>query len=275
MEKKVYHVRQSVCYYVKSAVVVQSNDPKSELSLPIFPDGHPGIMYQQTESGMLFLPDRKKVSALFVYGQTTIPLFLQARGSYRYAVLELYPFALRYLLDIDPGLLANNCYDLLKQKETGTFICKDKLAASDDSAALIEHIFDIIEDLPSRRRIARISPVHAAIHEIISNKGLVKISEVREKANLTGRTFERNFLREVGLTPKQFAKIIQFKCSLNELISNNDEGKISNVAFDSGYADHSHFARVFKKFSGLSPKEYRERLLSGAFADFVLFGQVH
>ncbi|WP_062546157.1 helix-turn-helix domain-containing protein [Rufibacter tibetensis] len=77
-----------------------------------------------------------------------------------------------------------------------------------------------------------------------------------DRVSLTERTFERNFLKEVGITPKQFAKIIQFQSSL-EGVGDPASGRLTEVAFDNGYADQSHFTRVFKSYTGLSPKQYR------------------
>ena len=70
------------------------------------------------------------------------------------------------------------------------------------------------------------------------------------------RTFERNFMNEVGLTPKQFTIIIQFQSSL-EKIGNSEKERFTDIAFDSGFADQSHFIRVFRSYTGLSPKQYR------------------
>ncbi|MEO6132676.1 MAG: hypothetical protein ABIQ02_12570 [Saprospiraceae bacterium] len=43
------------------------------------------------------------------------------------------------------------------------------------------------------------------------------IKELRDKLNISERTFERRFLAQVGVTPKQFSKIIQFQNSLTDL----------------------------------------------------------
>ncbi|WP_010276786.1 response regulator [Paenibacillus senegalensis] len=36
--------------------------------------------------------------------------------------------------------------------------------------------------------------------------------------------------------------------------------KITDISFEVGYADHPHFTKTFKKYTGCTPSEYRERL---------------
>ncbi|RZA00485.1 MAG: AraC family transcriptional regulator, partial [Sphingobacteriaceae bacterium] len=37
----------------------------------------------------------------------------------------------------------------------------------------------------------------------------------------------------------------------------SDEAKIKTVAMDLGYDDPYYFSRIFKKFMGMSPEQYR------------------
>jgi len=56
----------------------------------------------------------------------------------------------------------------------------------------------------------------------------------------------------VGVTAKQFAKIIQFQQSL-EQITVKDYSKLTDIVYANGFADHSHFIKVFKAFTGKTP----------------------
>ena len=39
--------------------------------------------------------------------------------------------------------------------------------------------------------------------------------------------------------------------------------QVSSIAYTLGFADPAHFSRVFSRVEGLSPRAFRERLLSG------------
>jgi AraC-like DNA-binding protein len=86
-------------------------------------------------------------------------------------------------------------------------------------------------------------------------KGCVSLFKIQTDLNLSERTFERRFEQQVGLSPRLLASISQFQTSLQQL----KEGKftkLSDIAYDNGYADQSHFIRSFKKFTNLSPLQF-------------------
>ena len=73
------------------------------------------------------------------------------------------------------------------------------------------------------------------------------------------RTLERQFLKEIGVTPKQFAKMIQFSSSLKQM-TDEDYVNLTDISYDSGFADQSHFIRSFKRYTGKTPKEFQKQL---------------
>ena len=97
--------------------------------------------------------------------------------------------------------------------------------------------------------------IKLALNVIISAKGNITIKEVREQLYITERTFEKRFSKEIGVTPKQFASIIQFSSSMNKL-TKDDFCKLTDIGLDSGYADQSHFIRTFKKYTGKIPSNF-------------------
>ena len=97
--------------------------------------------------------------------------------------------------------------------------------------------------------------IQKAISIILENKGQSTIAEVRDQVFVAERTFERQFITQVGLSPKQFAKIIQFKSSL-QLLNEENYDQLLDVGLDSGFSDQSHFIRSFKKYTGKTPSEF-------------------
>ena len=65
----------------------------------------------------------------------------------------------------------------------------------------------------------------------------------------------RLFRQEVGISPKKFAKIIQFQASLEQL-SKEEYFKLSQIAYDKGFADQSHFIRIFRQYTGNTPSAF-------------------
>lgn len=255
-----YRVRESLRCYVNCIMTDGSTDPNGSLELPLYAEGYPGIMYHRSDGDLFLMPRGKKLSKLLLYGQTLKPVVISGEGSYQYVVLQLYPFASKYLLNIDPKILNDDCYDLLQLKTIPIENYCEQLLATNDLFTQIEILSDLIEALLAAHKVKEDDRIQFAIHQIISNRGFGRISDIRDQVFMTERTFERNFANEVGLTPKQFAKIIQFQCSL-EKMENPDTERFTDIAFDSGFADQSHFIRVFKSYTGLSPRQYSLQII--------------
>lgn len=80
------------------------------------------------------------------------------------------------------------------------------------------------------------------------------IKELAEKANLSKFHFQRKFKKNFGLTVgqlKQQEKTIKAKTLL-------EKGKQStDVAYELGYFDQSHFLKYFKKMWAITPKKFK------------------
>ncbi|MGB5819895.1 MAG: AraC family transcriptional regulator [Saonia sp.] len=241
--------------YVNSIMVMANNDSKGHTNVPLYADGYPGIMFQQSNNGLYLLPKNKKLSRLFLYGQTLQPVSLDVHGPFDFIVFQLYPFASKYLLDVNPRELNDDCFDLLQLKhvDVGTFA--QKLGATKVFEERVAIFSDLFSKLIACNRIPPHDRIQQAISLILEYKGQTTVKGVRDQLFISERTFERQFIAQVGLTPKQFAKIIQFKSSLQQL-SEENYNQLLDIGLDSGFADQSHFIRTFKKYTGATPTEF-------------------
>ena len=104
-------------------------------------------------------------------------------------------------------------------------------------------------------------PIEHIINEIKNNRGCINIKELANEYNCSLSKLERNFNDCVGITPKQYARIIRFNEVLN-ILNINNYNYLRDFIFKMGYYDQSHFINEFKNFMGTTPKNYlkiRER----------------
>jgi|SRR5580765_5306957 len=95
--------------------------------------------------------------------------------------------------------------------------------------------------------------VFASIGRIIETRGLVNVRDLAREYFLSNRQFERKFKEFAGFSPKTYSRIIRFQAALKEYGSNKS---LTDIAYDCGYYDQSHFINDFKEFSGYNPKVY-------------------
>jgi len=239
-------------------IILLSEEKDGTHRLPFYADGYPGIMYSETKDGVMLLPFNKRLTNYILYGQTIEPIELLIEGPYKLLVFQLYPFATRLLLNINPKEINDACYDLYQVANIDTDKTVKKLVAT-DTKGQVELVSDYILELVKNSSANSDTSIKLAISTIIKTKGTITIAALREQLYINERTFERRFNKEIGVTPKQFAKIIQFSFSFNQ-IQESDYTNFTNIAYENGFSDQSHFIRSFKKYTGETPKEVLAKL---------------
>ena len=252
MIAQIFEPDKKIALIVKNILLFE-DDTRSETLLPFFADGYPGLMYQRTEVGLLVLPQNKLMPALFVYGQTIKPIELKIQGKYKLIVFQLYPFVLKSFFNLQAEALNDTCYDICTTKK-GTYLF-DSLVNNNDVSKHIEIITDYLYNLFKEKKSELDFAIAQAIQIILDNKGQILIKDFFYKLHITERTFERRFLKEVGISAKQFCHVVQFQQSLQQLTS-KEYSKLTDIVYNNGYADQSHFIRVFKAYTGSTPKKF-------------------
>jgi AraC-like DNA-binding protein len=82
------------------------------------------------------------------------------------------------------------------------------------------------------------------------------IAEIAEMAGISIRSFQRK-LSSAGVTYSDLLDGVRFENAAKLLRDTN--AKIIDVAFSSGYTDPAHFTRAFRRFSGVTPREFRDK----------------
>jgi len=105
------------------------------------------------------------------------------------------------------------------------------------------------------------------VDAIVRRGGSFAIDAAAAATGLSRRQLERLFMRDVGLPPKQLARIVRFQRALRILESDSDQPRGIHAAHASGYADQAHFIRDFRALAGCPPGEHllRRAELSGFF----------
>jgi AraC-like DNA-binding protein len=100
--------------------------------------------------------------------------------------------------------------------------------------------------------------VQHAIAEITLQPHRLNFQRLSDHIGYSQKHFIDLFTRQVGVTPKQYLRIMRFQraiCEVERAIS-VDWGQL---AHQSGFYDQAHLIHDFKQFSGFTPNEYLQR----------------
>ncbi len=95
----------------------------------------------------------------------------------------------------------------------------------------------------------------SVLKKIEENKGIIEIEELSSLLNISRRSIDRLFKKYLGISANIYLRIIKIKYTREEL-RNVSFDTLTNVGYNNGYFDQSHFIREFKTFMQKSPKQY-------------------
>jgi AraC-like DNA-binding protein/CheY-like chemotaxis protein len=84
----------------------------------------------------------------------------------------------------------------------------------------------------------------------------ISLNEVAQLCGLGPFQFSRAFKQEQGTTFREF--LLQRRINRALQLFDNPKASVTDVAFAAGFNDLSYFARVFRRFTGLTPSSYRQ-----------------
>ena len=100
---------------------------------------------------------------------------------------------------------------------------------------------------------ARIWKARSFIHEHCAEE--LSLAKVAKAANTSANYFSEKFKQATGITFVKYVAQTRYQKAAALLVE--ADLRVSEIAFATGFQSLSQFNRVFKKFSGKSPTEFR------------------
>jgi AraC-like DNA-binding protein len=83
--------------------------------------------------------------------------------------------------------------------------------------------------------------------------GKITIVPVATKLNMSVRTLQRR-LRDRGLSFQDLVDVIRRSVAIHHVLAG--ESSATEIALLLGYSDQAHFTRAFKRWTGVTPRQY-------------------
>ncbi|GGM77685.1 AraC family transcriptional regulator [Dyadobacter beijingensis] len=165
----------------------------------------------------------------------------------------LYPYAVPALFGVPAAELSNQMPDLATFFGPAGTDLEERVMLAPDHTARAGIISEFLRKCIRKREISE-PAVFSVIGSVIRSNGLARIPDLAAQSFLSTRQFERKFLAFSGFSPKLFSRIIRFQAALSQY--GNTGKSLTEIAYECGYYDQSHFIHDFKAFSGDHPKTF-------------------
>jgi AraC-like DNA-binding protein len=229
------------------------------------PDGNTEIIIDLTEQPQ-HIYDNETLQEIqicrhaWVSGVRTRPITIPSGDGSRMLVVAFkkgkafpfYPFPMNELTDLvaDADQVFGRNFHGLREQLLGTRSINRMFGLVE--MFLLQQAGDAIcEDIATRC-------IDHALSSILHKPTLLRLHQLSDEIGYSQKHFIDLFRGQVGVSPKQYLKIMRFQRAISA-IENNASIQWSQVALKSGYYDQAHFIHDFKLFSGFTPNEYIKR----------------
>ena len=227
----------------------------------IIPDGTTDAIFML--NGNYLRDDEKRNDKHLVEYCSLVPAFQKAVKVYQKPltsclVVRFKPNAIQEITGHSLADLDKPTYPLQELMPELADLAMNEALKKSPPSVIIEKINTWLEGKSSHTTENHI--VSAFISETVRRKGQIIIQDFCESFGMHKSTLEKNFKHATGLTPKQYANLIRFNYSLNEILFSGKS--LTEAGYEMGYFDQSHMIKDFKKVIGISPRELVEKKFS-------------
>lgn len=219
------------------------------------PTGLSGFLFQTNQvEGQFNVRIQNKdflVQHPLAVGQVTLPVSGEIIGDVKFLLVFFHPLGMYELFGVNMAPLTNSAIllsNLIQDDPYNTLI--DQLYSNQRTQHQIYALNTFFRTrIPEDYFPVKLERVLDFVHE---QKGNVSIPDLEQIGFYHRKTLERHFRKMVGLAPKEYARIYQFK-SLIQLIQSSNNMTWSQLAVEAGYYDLSHLSRYLHDYLQVSP----------------------
>ena len=134
----------------------------------------------------------------------------------------------------------------------------ENLGSVKESFSLQEEMIREYCLLVKRHSLSRYSYVVGRAITIINYDLLADLSlkSIAKQLNVSPAYFSGLFKKECGCTLTDYVNNMRLERAIKLL--RNGERQIQSIAYESGFQDPNYFIRLFKKYTGMTPGQYRK-----------------
>ena len=241
---------KAISGYIRTVLILEGFSFSETTKLPLVTNGIPAL-FCKTEKDPA---GNAIIIQLTLFGRSVPDECWTVNDNTTILAYFFQPFALASMFSIAAKKLNETDIDLSSWNPHKTNALKTQLVYATSTQRKVDVLDNLlIRQLGENKRECEI--IKYATDEMMCNPDTEILSIIQNKLELNERTFQRIFKRYVGVTPNQYRRICQFQVSFTQVRA-KDFDKLSDVAYENGFADQSHFIRSFKEFTQITPNDY-------------------
>ena len=249
-----YKIKNCSRFINKIWCLDNSTGHKTIEGLNILPNGCFNIALLIGHGAEVLLKDKSYDvdQGIYCCSQITKPVKLTLKENTQVILIQLHAWYFSYYDTID----YSNFIDDISKSTINNFLFNQHINLNStsilqDTLEVVEKHHQNLENLHPNQ-----NPIEYITHQIVKDKGNSKITDYINQMSFSDRWIQQRFKKSTGLTPKQFAKIIQLRDTVDQMAYDKEVNSFTSIGYKSGFNDQSHFIKNFRQYTDTTPSRF-------------------
>ncbi|MBC9914304.1 helix-turn-helix transcriptional regulator [Chitinophaga varians] len=259
--------------YIKNYTVVTiEEDLDNEV---FYPSGYIDLVINLSGFAATIINGRRKdTPAIELLGHLTLPTRLTVTKGTTVLIARIYPHAGTLFFPNPLSEFTNyatDLYDVQLQEHRELHDRIMEAVTIDGKIRVLEQFF--LEQLKQReQQLKKVTVVQQLSQLLLSGDDKLDLPAIARESGISERYIQKLCLLHIGISPAALVAVARFNRSLRLVL--DTPASLTAIAYDGGYYDQAHFIKEFRKFTGITPSEARQRLIKNdvAFQQAVNIG---
>ena len=236
-------------HYIRTVLILESTSAPVNNKLPLFTEGMPVLICRSEKEKAI-----ENIVDLSLYGNSAPSLCWAVEENTTVIAYVFKPFTMASIFNLAAAKLKKGPVALSDWDAHVSNALRTQLAhagSTREKLEVLDHL--LIQQLKHRHHECEI--IREATDHMMFQVGTGILSQLMDRLKVNQRTFQRMFKKYVGVSPDHYRRICQFQLSFAQLRA-GEFNKLTDVAYENGFSDQSHFIRAFKEFTQTTPHDY-------------------
>jgi AraC-like DNA-binding protein len=257
-----YKPKAALCRYIECMWILNGqNDETNSIVESLVPGGRAELIFTKSDilwHGSNIKNEAERISSSFLLGQRNCVKYITCLNDYSSLGVRLRSGCLPVFSAVQASSCSNKITLLNKIFGAEIDQVTETLFEAKNNGYAIQLIESWLEkNITEPNSDWRDLQEYLAKITTVENAGLSTIKMLSKAYGWNDKKTERLFLKYLGFTPTQFIKIIRFRKSVEKLFAGYEN--LTDLAYESGYYDQSHFIKEFYRYAGNKPSDFLKR----------------
>ncbi|KQC01346.1 helix-turn-helix domain-containing protein [Pedobacter sp. Hv1] len=251
MQLQHYEIIPSLKPYVKLICTMDCSQDVDTNHVCVLPDACVELFVNYTNTPIAIIGNQLHQQSI-ITSRLSCPTNVQMRKGAGCIAICFYPGMAYKFFALPMHVLANSIVALADIWNGMATEIEDRLANAHHNNARVAILQTyLLQKLAQEKQD---TAINYCLKQVQLSQGLIPVSYLSNATGFSQRQLSRKFLQCVGLSPKAYLQVSKFIQSLVYL-KKYPTLSLTEIAYESGYYDQSHFNRHYQTYTGYTPGE--------------------